>query len=182
MPSPPLTRRQLLRGAAAGIATAAAGAQASAVASAITRQDPPGPYPDAVLPPGIRSRFVADINGLRMHVLEAGARGGGARWRSPAPRLPRTRLQLAASDAGARRRGVSRPGARSARLRPHRRHRRALRRRTAPVPDAERGAGHALVGVGVRLPRGPPRRPRLRIAGGVVVRRRSPPTSFAPSS
>ncbi len=74
MPSPPLTRRQLLRGAAAGIATAAAGAQASAVASAITRQDPPGPYPDAVLPPGIRSRFVADINGLRMHVLEAGAR------------------------------------------------------------------------------------------------------------
>lgn len=30
------------------------------------------PYPDAWLPPGVRSRFVADVNGLRMHVLEAG--------------------------------------------------------------------------------------------------------------
>jgi pimeloyl-ACP methyl ester carboxylesterase len=28
--------------------------------------------PDIPLPPGIRSRFVDDINGLRMHVLEAG--------------------------------------------------------------------------------------------------------------
>jgi pimeloyl-ACP methyl ester carboxylesterase len=28
--------------------------------------------PDIPLPPGIRSRFVADVNGLRMHVLEAG--------------------------------------------------------------------------------------------------------------
>jgi hypothetical protein len=30
------------------------------------------PYSSAVLPPGIRSRFVANINGIRMHVLEAG--------------------------------------------------------------------------------------------------------------
>jgi pimeloyl-ACP methyl ester carboxylesterase len=30
------------------------------------------PLKPAVLPPGIRSRFVADINGLQMHVLEAG--------------------------------------------------------------------------------------------------------------
>jgi pimeloyl-ACP methyl ester carboxylesterase len=30
------------------------------------------PLQPAVLPPGIRSRFVADINGLQMHVLEAG--------------------------------------------------------------------------------------------------------------
>jgi pimeloyl-ACP methyl ester carboxylesterase len=30
------------------------------------------PYPGAWLPPGVRSRFVADVNGLRMHVLEAG--------------------------------------------------------------------------------------------------------------
>ena len=28
--------------------------------------------PDIPLPPGIRSRHVDDINGLRMHVLEAG--------------------------------------------------------------------------------------------------------------
>ena len=31
-----------------------------------------GPYPDAWLPAGIRSRFADDINGLRVHVLEAG--------------------------------------------------------------------------------------------------------------
>ena len=30
----------------------------------------------AALPPGIRARFVPDINGLRMHVLEAGFEGG----------------------------------------------------------------------------------------------------------
>src|SRR6478672_3225228 len=30
------------------------------------------PLPDIPLPSGIRSRFVEDINGLRMHVLEAG--------------------------------------------------------------------------------------------------------------
>jgi len=30
------------------------------------------PPQDNVLPSGIRSRFVPDINGLRMHVLEAG--------------------------------------------------------------------------------------------------------------
>jgi pimeloyl-ACP methyl ester carboxylesterase len=32
----------------------------------------PSPLPDIPLPPGIRSRFVEGINGLRMHVLEAG--------------------------------------------------------------------------------------------------------------
>lgn len=31
-----------------------------------------GPYPSAMLPSGVRSRFVDNINGLRMHVLEAG--------------------------------------------------------------------------------------------------------------
>ena len=30
------------------------------------------PYPSAWLPEGVRSRFVDDINGLRVHVLEAG--------------------------------------------------------------------------------------------------------------
>src|SRR6266852_3857920 len=30
------------------------------------------PLPQSVLPPGIRSRFVEDVNGLRMHILEAG--------------------------------------------------------------------------------------------------------------
>src|ERR1700755_1580516 len=33
--------------------------------------------PDIPLPPGIRSRYVDDINGLRMHVLEAGYESSG---------------------------------------------------------------------------------------------------------
>jgi pimeloyl-ACP methyl ester carboxylesterase len=32
----------------------------------------PAPLPQSVLPPGIRSRFVGGVNGLRMHILEAG--------------------------------------------------------------------------------------------------------------
>ena len=31
-----------------------------------------GPYTESVVPPGVRSRFVHGINGLRTHVLEAG--------------------------------------------------------------------------------------------------------------
>ncbi len=30
------------------------------------------PLPPSVLPPGIRSPFLEDVNGLRMHILEAG--------------------------------------------------------------------------------------------------------------
>ena len=30
------------------------------------------PLDPAILPPGIRSRFIDDINGLRVHILEAG--------------------------------------------------------------------------------------------------------------
>jgi pimeloyl-ACP methyl ester carboxylesterase len=37
------------------------------------------PLPDIPLPPGIRSRFVEDINGLTMHVLEAGFETRGRR-------------------------------------------------------------------------------------------------------
>jgi pimeloyl-ACP methyl ester carboxylesterase len=36
-----------------------------------------GPYRPDVLPPGIRSRFVHNINGISMHVLEAGDRKAG---------------------------------------------------------------------------------------------------------
>ena len=36
-----------------------------------------GPYPSDLLPEGARSRFVNGINGLRMHVLEAGFEEGG---------------------------------------------------------------------------------------------------------
>jgi len=37
------------------------------------------PLETAVLPPGIRSRFVDDINGLRVHILEAGFDAPGSR-------------------------------------------------------------------------------------------------------
>ena len=39
---------------------------------AMTRKQTMASLPDIPLPPGIRSRFVEGINGLRMHVLEAG--------------------------------------------------------------------------------------------------------------
>ncbi len=41
-------------------------------ASQPTAGGPIGPLSPEVLPPGIRSRFVDAVNGLRMHVLEAG--------------------------------------------------------------------------------------------------------------
>ena len=79
---PSLTRRQLLRGTAAGIATIAArpgGGARTAVGAGLAarvaaQRDELGPHADDVLPPGVRSRFVAGVNGLRMHVLEAGSR------------------------------------------------------------------------------------------------------------
>ena len=89
MPSPSLTRRRLLQGAAAGIAAAATVPRSGAagIASVTTRAatgpytqamaqpgDDTGPYEEGLLPAGVRSRFVADVNGLRMHVLEAGSR------------------------------------------------------------------------------------------------------------
>lgn len=37
-----------------------------------------GPLPQAVLPAGIRSRIVENVNGLRMHILEAGDAPGSA--------------------------------------------------------------------------------------------------------
>ena len=73
--SPVLTRRQLLQGTAAGIA--AGDATTGLAASRPPVQNPrPGPYTEDLLPSGVRSRFVAGVNGLRMHVLEAGSRAG----------------------------------------------------------------------------------------------------------
>src|SRR5262249_53394139 len=37
-----------------------------------TKNTEPAPLDPSVLPPGVRARFVENINGLRMHVLEAG--------------------------------------------------------------------------------------------------------------
>ena len=84
-----LTRRQLVGGvvatlASAGLATKARSADVPAdptvrrpkpdSSNAAMKAKPTemGGYDPGVLPPGIRSRFVNDVNGLRMHVLEAG--------------------------------------------------------------------------------------------------------------
>jgi pimeloyl-ACP methyl ester carboxylesterase len=70
------TRRQMLAGTAALIAQAGM----ARFAETQPTHNPPvagqsaeaAPYSADVLPPGIRSRFVEDVNGIRMHVLEAG--------------------------------------------------------------------------------------------------------------
>jgi pimeloyl-ACP methyl ester carboxylesterase len=80
-----MTRRQAMRGLAA-IAPAALATSATAAStpthrrrldagfrtSAAAQTTEIGPMADDVLPDGVRSRFVHDINGLRIHVLEAG--------------------------------------------------------------------------------------------------------------
>ena len=70
-PSTPstVTRRHLLQGlvAVAGVAAV----RATPVVAQAQGADI-GPLAAAVLPPGVRSRFVDNVNGLRMHVLEAG--------------------------------------------------------------------------------------------------------------
>ena len=110
--------------------------------------------PDIPLPHGIRSRFVDDINGLSMHVLEAGYETPGRPLRAAAARLSRARLQLAQGDAGAGGGRLSRDRAGPARLWPHRRLGRRLRRRSRLVPAAQSGARRARPGVGVRPPQG----------------------------
>jgi pimeloyl-ACP methyl ester carboxylesterase len=65
-----ITRRQLLQGLAASLPTAAVAANARAQAPAVRTAI--GPLAPGVLPQGIRSRFVENVNGMRVHVLEAG--------------------------------------------------------------------------------------------------------------
>ena len=65
-----VTRRDLLQGLVA-VAGAAALRPAAAMAQAQSAADI-GPLAASSLPPGVRSRFVDNVNGLRMHVLEAG--------------------------------------------------------------------------------------------------------------
>src|SRR6188472_596592 len=64
-----MTRRELLQSLAAAASAAAWRARPAAAQGASTDI---GPLAASVLPPGIRSRFVDGVNGLRMHVLEAG--------------------------------------------------------------------------------------------------------------
>ncbi len=62
-----VTRRELIQGLGTVVASAALPRRLGAQPTAAI-----GPYGAEVLPPGIRSRFVDNVNGLRMHVLEAG--------------------------------------------------------------------------------------------------------------
>ena len=78
-----MTRRRLMQGLAvfapgASVAAAASKTRQKLVGDAMSRRTQTNelePYGDDVLPPGVRSRFVHNINGLRMHVLEAGYEG-----------------------------------------------------------------------------------------------------------
>ena len=78
------------------------------------------PLDSAVLPPGIRSRFVPTSTDCASISWRPGSPRGPA-LRAAAARLSRTRLFLAQGHAGARRRRVPRRRARSARLWPHHR-------------------------------------------------------------
>ncbi len=70
------SRRELMKLSSAGVALASVG---SALTARPAGAQPTGagvrldPYPSAWLPDGVRSRFVENINGLRVHVLEAGS-------------------------------------------------------------------------------------------------------------
>ena len=68
------TRRTLFQVLAAGIApfVLPVGGAFATQPQAPAASTPIGPLASAVLPAGIRSRFVDNVNGLRMHVLEAG--------------------------------------------------------------------------------------------------------------
>ena len=73
-----LTRRRLIQGLAAVLAPAAMITKARSTGApqeSSTTSATDVPYSPTVLSPGIRSRFVNNINGLRMHVLEAGFEG-----------------------------------------------------------------------------------------------------------
>ena len=67
-----MTRRQIIQVLAAAAPVAVT---SSNVTLAAAKTDEIGPYAEGLLPPGVRSRFVDGINGLRMHVLEAGYEG-----------------------------------------------------------------------------------------------------------
>jgi len=67
---PELSRRQFVAiAAAAGFVRAQAPAQSSAVRTDLSTLPP---YGNGTIPSGIRSRFVANVNGLSVHMLEAG--------------------------------------------------------------------------------------------------------------
>src|SRR5262245_65631435 len=63
-----MTRRQLIQSVATVLAPSIVGVKVRVESQTTAAR----PYRPSVLPAGIRSRFVDNVNGLRMHVLEAG--------------------------------------------------------------------------------------------------------------
>src|SRR5436190_8996359 len=68
-----LTRRRLMQSFAAAVAPAMLATTARAAQAPAAGLQPLSPD---VLPRGVRSRFVNNINGIRIHVLEAGFDAG----------------------------------------------------------------------------------------------------------
>ena len=177
-----VTRREALAGVGAvlgaaavmrelpGRAAAPRPAPAQSAPAPAEQAEAIGPYDPSWLPDGVRSRFVHNVNGLTMHVLEAGFETAGR----PALLLLHGFPELAYSwrhvmaplaDAGYH---VIAPG--SARLRAHDGLERRLRRQPAAVQPAERRARRAGAGLGLRVPHGGRGdRPRLRLSGRRLV-------------
>jgi pimeloyl-ACP methyl ester carboxylesterase len=70
-----ITRRQVIQ----GLTTVLLPAMSSRTPAAQSAANEIGPLDSAALPAGIRSRFVDNVNGLRMHVLESGFETPGRR-------------------------------------------------------------------------------------------------------
>ena len=112
MPTLSLTRRKLMKGMAASLVSAAWTREARATSRVRRQNSDLGPYPPELLPRGVRSRFVANVNGLRMHVLEAGEKTGhragvllihgfpelAYSWRNVMPRLAAAGYHVIAPD------------------------------------------------------------------------------------
>lgn len=71
------SRRDWLTRAAAASAGAFALAQTARAAAVRTEFSKLPPYGNGTLPTGVRSRFISNVNGLTIHILEAGYEGAG---------------------------------------------------------------------------------------------------------
>ena len=149
-----VTRRRVLQGLGAMVAPALVG---TVVRAAQPTADT-APYSASILPAGIRSRFVDNVNGLRMHVLEAGFEPKGRpgvvllhgfpelaySWRKVMVPIAAAGYHVIAPDV----RGYGRTSGTDVRYDDD----------LGAVPHAQPGARHAGAGVGVRLPLGGRRR------------------------
>ena len=99
-------------GVTASLAAAAWARGAGAASRMAAQRDDVGPLSAEVLPRGVRARFVSNVNGLRMHVLEAGSTAAGRpgvllvhgfpelaySWRKVMPRLAAAGYHVIAPD------------------------------------------------------------------------------------